>query len=137
MSQIETKHFFTNFIKVFTFGIVLLINASLLSFGQTPIQSDTVIEKEINVGECFDLQFLDSPGSGYGWTLTSQYDTTTLSIRLISSRLLVGDGPKGGQYIRTYTFKGLNNGTVNLKYAYGRPWLEEQLYHCCITVRIN
>jgi predicted secreted protein len=109
---------------------------SLLTMSQNIIRSDTIIEKAIHINESFDLQFLESPGAGYCWSLEKS-DTSNILIRFLRKDLLEGDKPRGGRYISTYKFIGQNNGNYLLTYTYGRPWLNEKLYRCVLKIDIK
>jgi predicted secreted protein len=120
----------------------LLISISLFlisSFAlcQNIIQSDTSINKTIGIADTFDLQFIHWPSPGFGWKLYSEYDTTVISIKKISSKLMEGNFPKGGKYINTIQFKGNKSGEVILEYFWGRPWLKEKLKRCQIKIIIK
>jgi len=116
---------------------ILCLIESLTSFGQRPINSDTIVKKNIIVNEGFELKFIECPGAGYGWNLSTSYDTTILSIRQISSELMEGNYQVGGHYITTYYFKGLKRRNLTLVYYYQRPWLKDKLFKCKIVIRIK
>jgi hypothetical protein len=107
------------------------------TFSQDIIYSDTVIRKTINVNESFELNFLDSPGSGYIWYLPIKCDSTIVNVRLTKTEVMPGDFPKGGRWIYTYTYSGLIKGTFLLEYYYGRSWLKEKINSCIINLTIK
>jgi len=120
--------------------IILIIFISLVyhfTFSQNIIHSDTVISKTINVNESFELNFLDSPGSGYIWYLPIKCDSTKFNVRLTKTEVMPGDFPKGGRWIYTYTYSGLIKGTYLLEYYYGRSWLKEKINTCTINLTIK
>ena len=117
--------------------VILCLIGSIHSFGQRPINSDTVIRKNILVNEGFKLKFVECPGAGYGWSLATQYDSTILSIRQISTELMEGNYPVGGHYVTTYYFKSLKRKNLTLVYYYQRPWLGDKLFKCKILIRIK
>ncbi len=121
--------------KILILGLSLLL-VNLVTISQTIIRSDTVIKKTVRVNESFELQFLDSPGSGYCWYL-EKCDSLNIVISLLRSDLLEGDGPKGGRYISTYEYTGQCIGNYLLEYTYGRPWLKEKLYRCSLEIDIK
>lgn len=121
-------------------GVILFflcIVENITSVGQRPINSDTIIRKNIIVNEGFELRFLECPGAGYGWSLSTSYDTTILSIRQISMELMEGNYQAGGHHITTYCFKGLKRKNLSLVYYYQRPWLKDKLFKCKIVIRIK
>ncbi len=89
------------------------------------------------MNEGFELKFQECPGAGYGWSLSTKYDTTILSVRPISSELMKGNYQVGGHYVTTYYFKGLKRKNLTLVYYYQRPWLRDKLYKCKIEIRIH
>ncbi|MEI6433467.1 MAG: hypothetical protein WCP32_01385 [Bacteroidota bacterium] len=117
--------------------IILLSPIYLFTFSQNIIPSDTVISKMVNVNESFELNFLNSPGSGYFWYLPIKYDSTKVNVRLTKSEVMHGDFPKGGRWIYTYTFSGLSKGTFLLEYYYGRSLLNEKINTCVVNLTIN
>jgi hypothetical protein len=123
-------------VKTILLSSVLLIICST-SFCQDIIQSDTDITKSIRVNDTIDLQFLDWPSPGIGWRLYSEYDTTIISINVISSKLMEGNFQFGGKYIKTVQYIGKKTGEVRLEYFWGRPWLQEKLNYCRIAIIIN
>jgi predicted secreted protein len=134
MKRINNKHFQK------LSGAILLILCfieSITSFGQRPIESDTIIRKNIMVNESFELTFLECPGAGYSWSLSTIYDSTTLSIRQISTNLMEGNYQVGGHYVTSYLFKGLKRKNLTLFYYYQRPWLKDKLFKCKIVIRIK
>ncbi|MEI7501269.1 MAG: protease inhibitor I42 family protein [Bacteroidota bacterium] len=116
---------------------ILWLIVSITSLGQRPINSDTTIRKNIIVNEGFELKFLDCPGAGYVWSLSTPYDSTILSIRQISAELMEGNYQVGGHYVATYYFKGLKRKNLTLVYYYQRPWLKDKLFKCKIVIRIK
>ena len=120
-----------------TILFILCFMVSITSLGQRPINSDTLIRKNIIVNEGFELKFLECPGAGYGWSLSTSYDTTILSIRQKSSELMEGNYQVGGHYVTTYYFEGLKRKNLTLTYYYQRPWLKDKLYKCKILIKIK
>ena len=116
---------------------IILFLSGFNSYCQEIIQSDTEIAKFIKINDTIDLQFLDWPSPGIGWKLYSDYDTTLISIKGKSSRLMEGDFPKGGRYIKTVQYKGKKPGEVRLEYFWGRSWLKEKIYYCRIKFFIK
>jgi predicted secreted protein len=116
---------------------ISLLLISLFSLCQNIIHSDTSITKTIKVNDTFDLQFVDWPSPGLGWKLYSEYDSTIISIKEVSSKLMEGNFLIGGKYINTIQFKGNKYGEISLEYFYGRPWLKEKLHRCQIKIIIN
>lgn len=134
MKRFNNKRF--QYISV-TILLILCLIDSITSLGQQPINSDTIIKKSIIVNEGFEIKFLDCPGAGYGWYLSTSYDTTVLSIRQTSSELMEGNYRIGGHYVATYYFKGLKKRNLSLVYYYKRPWLKERLFKCKIIIKIK
>ena len=122
--------------KAILYSIIFLLLGSN-SYCQNIIQSDTEITKIIKVNDTIDLQFIDWPSAGIGWKLYSDYDTTLISIKGKSSRLMDGDFPKGGRYINTIQYTGKNPGEVKLEYYWGRPLLKEKIYYCRIEINVK
>ena len=134
MKRLDNKRF--QYISAAILLILCLIE-SITSLGQRPINSDTIIKKSIIVNEGFEIKFLECPGAGYGWNLSTPYDTTVLSIRQISSELMEGNYRIGGHYVTTYYFKGLKKKNLTLVYYYQRPWLKDRLFKCKIMIKIK
>ena len=116
---------------------ILFLIENLIIFGQRPISSDTIIRKNIFLNEGFELKFIECPGAGYSWNLSTSYDSTILSIRQISSELMEGNYQVGGHYVITYYFKSLKRKNLTLVYYYQRPWLKDKLFKCKIVIRIK
>jgi len=123
-------------VKTIFLSIALLFLTST-SWGQNIIRSDTAITKTIKVNDTIELQFLDWPSPGIGWKLYSDYDTSLISIKEKSLKLMEGNFPIGGKYIRTIQYKGKKPGEVRLEYFWGRPWLKEKLHRCQIQFKIR
>jgi hypothetical protein len=119
--------------KVLLFSVSLLIHFT--TFSQNIISGDTEINKTINVKDTFDLEFLH--GDGFAWWSDSNYDSTLISIKFKSSRLMEGNLPIGGKQIHKIQFKGKNPGEVKLDFYWGRPWLKEKLHTCLIIITIQ
>jgi predicted secreted protein len=132
MKGISNKHFQKSFGLFF---FILCLIESVTSLGQQPISSDTIIRKKINVNEGFELKFLECPGAGYGWILSTPYDSTILSIRQISTELMAGNHPVGGHYVTTYYYQSLKKENITLVYYYQRPWLKDKLFKCKVLIR--
>jgi len=119
--------------------VLLLVIASFLiyssTFSQNIITGDTEINKTINVKDTFDLEFLH--GDGIAWWPDPNNDSTIISIKFKSSRLMEGNLPFGGKQIHTIQFEGKSPGKVSLDFYWGRPWLKEKLHICHITVLIQ
>lgn len=107
------------------------------AYSQGIIRSDTAISKVIRVGESFDLQFEQLPGAGYIWELSIGCDSGEVSISQVNNQLIEGNQPKGGKYIATNRYTGLKKGTFLFEYTYGRPWLQEQIYHCNLKIIVK
>ena len=127
---------YLNSLKTLIFSVLLIFIGSM-SWCQNLIDSDTEIDKQININDTIDLQFVDWPSPGLFWILDSEYDTTLLSIKEKSHKLMQGYLPFGGKCIRTIQYKGKNKGKVNLEYTYGRPWRKEIMYICKIIITIK
>jgi len=109
----------------------------LLSYSQGIIHNDTVISKTIRIGETFDLQFEHLPGAGYLWEFSGGCDSTEVSIKQINKQPEEGNQPIVGKYVYTNRYIGLKKGTYRVEYAYGRPWLQEHLYHCILEIFVK
>jgi predicted secreted protein len=116
---------------------IFLFPAVSLVFSQNPIKSDTSINKTIKVHETFDLQFVDWPSPGLCWQLYSSFDSTILSITMVSDEVMKNNFPKGGKWIKTLRFQGNQPGDVKLEYFYGRLWLDEKLNKCELNIHIK
>ena len=113
---------------------MIFILISTLCISQNFIHSDTTIIKTISLGESFELSFENSPGTGYAWYLSENYDSTLVSIQFQKQELMEGYLPIGGKYITTYKYTGLTHGTFLLEYSYGRPWLKAILKRCNLKI---
>jgi predicted secreted protein len=117
--------------------IILLLIAGTYGKGQNFIDSDTVIYKKMKIRESFNLQFLDYPSPGMLWSINPKYDSTVITIKDLSSKLIEGDFPIGGRYIKTVEFTGIKKGNIVLEYSIGRPWINEILHQCQISIEIE
>lgn len=115
----------------------ILLFISSLSWCQNLIQSNTEINKTINLNDTINLQFVDWPSPGMFWQLDSNYDTTLILIKEKSFKLMEGNFPKGGKYIRTIQYKGKKPGEVRLVYTFKRHSLNEETYFCKIDFIIK
>lgn len=113
---------------------MIFILISTFCISQNFIHSDTTIIKTISLGESFELSFENSPGTGYAWYLSENYDSTLVSIQFQKQELMEGYFPIGGKYITTYKYTGLTHGTFLLEYSYGRPWLKAILKRCNLKI---
>lgn len=113
---------------------ILFCLVSKFCISQNPISTDTTITKTIRVGDSFVLGFENSPGSGYVWNISENYDTTQVIIKLLKEELVQGHQLKGGNYISSYVFTVLNKGTFHIEYSYSRPWLKEKLRSCNLKI---
>ena len=104
---------------------------------QNVIRTDTTIIQTVSVKDSFELKFENWPGTGYGWYLPENYDSTQVTIQLSKEELMEGYGAIGGKYISTYEFTGLTRGTFLLEYFYGRPWLKEKLRKCNLKIIVK
>ena len=118
-------------------SFISLLFISSFCFCQHVIRTDTTIIQTISVKESFELRFENWPGTGYGWYLPENYDSTQLTIQLKKEELVEGYKPIGGKYISTYLYTGLRNGTFLLEYSYGRPWLREKLKICILKIIVE
>lgn len=114
--------------------LFVILLASCAVYSQHVISSDEDINRTLSVKDTFDLEFLHS--CGYCWWSDRAYDTTLVSVRFISSRLIEGQLPKGGDQIHTIRFEGLKSGSVRIEFFWGRPWLKEKLHTCAVNVRV-
>jgi predicted secreted protein len=117
--------------------IVLLLITVISALGQNFIDSDSVIYKKLEINESFDLQFVDRPSPGMLWSINTKYDSTMITIKEISSKLMEGDFPIGGRYVKTVEFTGIKKGEIVLEYSIGRPWIKEILHTCQISIEIE
>lgn len=115
-------------------AVFLLLLAGSGVFSQHVISTDEEIDRTIRVRDTFDLEFLH--GDGYGWWSERNYDTTLVSVRFISSRLMEGHLPIGGQQIHTLRFEGLKPCSVRIEFFWGRPWLKEKLHTFVLNIRV-
>jgi predicted secreted protein len=118
-------------------AIFSLLLISTLAVAQHPVRSDTTIRKTIKVNGSFELQFVHCPGAGYTWDLMKKCDSSAVSIRLLTNEVMSGNAAVGGHYVSTYKYKGLMKGTYLLEYFYRRPWLQEYLYKCSLTITVK
>ncbi|MDA3942916.1 MAG: protease inhibitor I42 family protein, partial [Bacteroidetes bacterium] len=132
MGNFKTK---TDMKNLISFLSLLLISSFCLC--QNVIRTDTTIFQTISVNESFELRFENWPGTGYGWFLPENHDSTQVTIHLRKEELMEGYGAKGGKYISTYEYTGLTRGTFLLEYSYGRPWLKEKLRKCNLKIIVK
>lgn len=119
---------------IYCFLIALFFSTICLS--QNAISTDTTIVKTIQKGESFELSFEFSPGSGYVWYLAGN-DSAHINISLKEKKLKDGYGAKGGVYLYHYKYLAQDIGTFSLEYYYGRPWLNERLKRCSVSVIVK
>ena len=129
-----TRNEMTAKMKIQLFFLVSILIYSN-TFSQNIIKEDTEINETIRVNDTIDLEFLH--GDGFAWWSDTNYDSTLISVKFKSSRLMEGNLPKDGKQIHTIQFKGKKPGKVNLEFYWGRPWLKEKLYTCLIAIQIQ
>jgi len=118
-------------------SFISLLFISSFCLCQNVIRTDTTIIQTISEKESFELRFENWPGTGYGWYLPENYDSTKVTTYLRKEELMEGYGAKGGKYISTYVYTGLTSGTFLLEYSYGRPWLKEKLKKCNLKIIVK
>jgi predicted secreted protein len=121
---------------------IVIIGVSLILFGlvsksQEIILPNAELSKRLNVHDTLDLQFINSPGAGVIWNFNCNYDSSVISIKYKSYKLMSGDFPIGGRYIGTIQYQGLKAGKIMLVYSYGRQWLKDDLSYSRIELIIN
>ncbi len=114
--------------------LFVLLFATCAVFGQHVISTDEDIDRTVSVKDTFDLEF--KHGDGYTWWSETTYDSTVVSVRFKSSRLMEGNLPIGGAQIHTLQFTGLKPGSTKIEFFWGRPWLKEKLHTCVVAVRV-
>lgn len=115
-----------------SFGVFLLIN-SLHAY------SDDSIKKTISGGEVFTVTLQDIPGTGYKWMLRTLPSNVMLVSENYRQPASCGEKAKGCAVERTFTFKGIRQGSGNIHLVYGRPWLNitEKTSTIQVSVRSN
>lgn len=122
--------------KIIIIGVSLIL-IGLYSRSQDIILPNTEISKSLTVHDTLDLQFFNSPGSGFLWNFNCNYDSSVVSIKYKSYKLRNGDFPKGGRYISTIQYQGLKPGRILLLYSYGQQWLKDDLSYSRIEIIIK
>lgn len=97
--------------------------------------SAPVTEKSISGGEQFTVTLQDIPGTGYKWMLRSLPAQVMLVAENYRQPASCGKRAAGCPVERTFTFKGVQQGSGNINFVYGRPWLN--ITEKATTVRVS
>ena len=123
-----------NFIKrILTLFVLFVVNTS---FSQSPIKSDTTINKRIKKKEIFKLDFQSCHTCGYRWILDNNNDSTKL-VFISVDPIKNTEHKIGGNEIETWSFQGLKKGKYQLIFIYKRPWLEAIEKKVIVNIKVG
>ncbi|AHF78766.1 Putative proteinase inhibitor I42 [Sodalis praecaptivus] len=109
--------------------------ALLCLVGSVQALSGEISDKNISGGEQFTVTLQDTPGTGYKWMLRTLPAPVMLVSENYRQPASCGKKATGCPVERTFTFRGVQQGTGDIHFAYGRPWLN--MTEKTVTVRVR
>lgn len=109
----------------------LEVKSEEMPTSKAKIFSEKTNNIEIEAGQEFIIELKSNPSTGYSWQLANEIDSEVIEMvsseykansnkRADSNMPMVGVGGKD-----RFVFKGLAEGTTQIKLGYVRPWLNE------------